>query len=138
MPGRTRSTRDDASGRHILLLDDEEAILLPTARYFRGLGCAVDIARTREEADLLLGHRRYDLAILDLRITGFGGAGGIEVLREIRRREHATRVIVLSGYISPEVEAEARALGADSVLAKPQPLPALAQIGFALLRAVRG
>src|SRR6476646_263403 len=110
------------SNRQVLLLDDEEAILLPTARYFRSLGCTVDMAREPEEAEALISHRRYDLAILDLRVTRFGGTEGLEVLREIRRRDHATKVIMLSAYISPEVETEARALGASAVLRKPQPL----------------
>ncbi len=131
-------TDEGASGKHILLLDDEEAILLPTAKYFRGLGCTVDMAREPEEAEALISHRRYDLVILDLRVTRFGGAEGLEVLREIRRRDHGTSVIVLSAYISPEVEEEARALGADGVLRKPQPLPDLAHLAFALMGMPRG
>jgi CheY-like chemotaxis protein len=121
------------SAKQVLLLDDEEAILLPTARYFRSLGCTVDMAREPEEAEALVNYRRYDLAILDLRVTRFGGTEGLEVLREIRRRDHSTSVIVLSAYISAEVEEEARALGADSVIRKPQPLPDLAHLAFALM-----
>ena len=127
-----------AACKQVLLLDDEEAILLPTARYFRTLGCSVDVAREPEEAAALVSHRRYDLAILDLRVTRFGGTEGLEVLREIRRRDHGTSVIVLSAYVSPEVEAEARALGADGVLRKPQTLPDLAHLAFALMGAGRG
>ncbi|PYQ22453.1 MAG: response regulator [Acidobacteria bacterium] len=137
-PTRGSMTDQGASGKHILLLDDEEAILLPTAKYFRGLGCTVDMAREPEEAEALISHRRYDLVILDLRVTRFGGAEGLEVLREIRRRDHGTSVIVLSAYISPEVEEEARALGADGVLRKPQPLPDLAHLAFALMGMPRG
>jgi CheY-like chemotaxis protein len=119
--------------RQVLLLDDEAAVLMPTARYFRGLGCTVDVAREPEEAEALVLHRHYDLAILDLCVTRFGGTEGLEVLREIRRRDHRTSVIVLSAYISAEVEEEAIALGADSVLRKPQPLPDLAHLAFALM-----
>jgi CheY-like chemotaxis protein len=131
------SAADTASLR-VLLLDDEEAVLLPTARYFRNLGCTVDVAGEPEEAEALISHRRYDLAILDLRVTRFGGTEGLEVLREIRRRDHATKVIMLSAYVSPEVETEARALGASAVLRKPQPLPDLAHLAFALAGAPRG
>jgi CheY-like chemotaxis protein len=131
-------TEPGVSAKRILLLDDEEAILLPTAKYFRGLGCTVDMAREPEEAEALISHRRYDLVILDLRVTRFGGAEGLEVLREIRRRDHGTSVIVLSAYISAEVEEEARALGADGVLRKPQPLPDIAHLAFALMGMPRG
>lgn len=132
------SEREEGGKGHILLLDDEEAILVPTAAYFRSLGFQVDMAREPEEAEALVHHRRYDLAILDLRVTRFGGTEGLEVLREVRRRNHATAVIILSAYISAEVEAEAWALGADSVLRKPQPLPHLAHLAFALLEDARG
>jgi CheY-like chemotaxis protein len=127
-----------AHGRHVLLLDDEEAILLPTARYFRGLGWTVEVAREAEEGEALISHRHYDLAILDVRVTRFGGTGGLELLREIRRRDHRTSVIVLSAYISPEVEAEARDLGAAAVLRKPQSLPDLAHLALTLMEGLRG
>jgi CheY-like chemotaxis protein len=127
-----------AAGRHVLLLDDEEAILLPTAKYFRGLGWTVDVAREPEEGEALISHRHYDLAILDVRVTRFGGTGGLELLREIRRRDHRTSVIVLSAYISAEVEVEARDLGAAAVMRKPQSLPDLAHLALTLMEGLRG
>ena len=131
--GRAPAADGSAASRHLLLLDDEEAILLPTASYFRGLGFTVDMAREPEEAEALVHHRRYDLAILDLRVSQYGGTEGLDVLREIRRCDRATIVIVLSAYISAEVEAEGRALGASAVLRKPQPLPDLAHLAFVLM-----
>ena len=121
----------------MLLLDDEESILEPTATYFRRQGCEVDTAREPEEAEALIQYRSYDLAILDLRVDAVGGAAGLEVLREIRRDDEATSVIVLSAYISSEVEAEAWALGADSVVEQAQPLPDLAQLALALIGSKR-
>lgn len=132
-PGRRGAPSADAPAPHLLLLDDEDAILTPTAAYFRGLGFTVDMAREPEEAEALVHHRRYDVAILDLRVTQYGGTDGLEVLREIRRRHHDTVVILLSAYISSDVEAEARKLGSDAVLRKPQPLPDLAHLAFVLL-----
>ena len=121
----------------VLLLDDEDSILVPTATYFRSLGFNVDTARETEEAEALIEHRTYDLAVLDLRVGPVGGAAGLDVLREMRRRQSATSVIVLSAYISPEVEAEAWALGANGVLCKPQPLPDLARFAFRLMEGER-
>jgi CheY-like chemotaxis protein len=117
----------------ILLVDDEEAILLPIARYFRALGCSVELAQEPEEAIALLRHRTYDLVITDMRLTKFGSADGLDVLRDLRERVQLANVIVMGAYISPEVEAEAIRLGATAVLRKPQNLPDLAQIVFGIL-----
>jgi CheY-like chemotaxis protein len=122
-----------AKPRRVLLVDDEEAILLPMARYFRTLGCQVELAQEPEEAIALVKHREYDLVILDLRLTRFGNADGLDVLREVREKGAGTSVIILSAYISSEVEDEARQLGASAVLRKPQILPNLAQIAFAFM-----
>lgn len=121
--------------RRILLLDDEQAILIPMSRYFEKLGFAVDIASEAEEAEALISHRRYDLAILDLRLTKFSDAAGLEVLREIRKRDEHTSVIVLSAYASEAAQEEAIRLGAKAVLRKPQPLPELAQMALRLMGA---
>src|SRR5690242_8532357 len=58
-------------GKHVLLLDDEEAILVPTSKYLRSLGWTVDVCRETEEGEALISHRHYDLAILDVRVTRF-------------------------------------------------------------------
>jgi two-component system copper resistance phosphate regulon response regulator CusR len=121
--------------RRILLLDDEQAILIPMSRYFSKLGFTVDMAREAEEAEALISHRRYDCAILDLRLTKFSDAAGLDVLREIRKRDHHTSVIILSAYASEAAQEEAVRLGADAVLRKPQPLPELAQLALALMGA---
>jgi DNA-binding response OmpR family regulator len=131
-------TLSGAGTRQLLLLDDEEAILLPTAKYFRSLGWTVDLAREAEEGEALISHRHYDLAILDVRVTRFGGTGGLELLREIRRRDHGTSVIVLSAYMSSDMEAEARSLGAAAVLRKPQSLPDLAHLALTVMEGRRG
>jgi two-component system, response regulator RegA len=123
-------TEQGAEGTHVLLLEDETAILDPMGTYFRNLGCSVDMAREPEEAGALVSHRRYDVAILDVRVARLGGHEGLDVLREIRRRDHATRIIVLTGFVSPELEEEAFALGADAVLPKPQSLPQLARLAM--------
>jgi two-component system OmpR family response regulator len=119
--------------RRILLLDDETAILKPMGRFFAKLGYAVDMASEAEEAEALISHRRYDLAILDLRLTKFSDAAGLDVLREIRKRDHWTSVIILSAYASPAAEAEAVRLGADAVLRKPQPLGDLSELALSLI-----
>ena len=111
---------------HLLIVDDEEAVAYPLSQYFRARGCQVDMATEPEEAEALVSHRRYDLAILDICLSNIRPTAGLDVLREIRRRSPGTAVIVLSGHVSAEVEREARSAGADRVLSKPMPLSELA------------
>lgn len=127
----TAAAARPTGARRLLLLDDEESILVPVAEYFEHLGWSVVAAREPEEAEALLEHDGFDLVILDLWVTRFG-TEGLEVLRALRERGHWMPVIVLTGYASEEVEAEARCCGADAVLKKPQPLADIAQLALLL------
>jgi DNA-binding response OmpR family regulator len=135
MPWDRRSTREaiESDGHpRLLILDDEEAILLPLSEYFRQRRYHVAAAREPEEAEALLDHEPFDLAILDLALSG-SGREGLEVLSGIRVRRPWLPVVILSGFISDEVEREARSLRADAVLRKPQELDDLARVADALL-----
>lgn len=115
--------------KRILIVDDDATVRAPVVKYFRGLGHDVDGAAEAEEAGALVAVRRYDAAIIDLRLTNLNGAEGIELVREIRGHDAATVVVVLSAYVSPEARAEATRLGA-SVLQKPHPLADLARLAL--------
>lgn len=117
----------------MLLVDDEQAITRPMAHYFRQLGYETDVADEPELAGALALLRRYDLAILDLRLTRWGGMEGLAVLEEIRRSSPWTRVVLLSAHLDEDSEAEARRRGVDAVLPKPVPMSSLARIGRGLL-----
>ncbi len=101
--------------------------------YFRTVGYDVDCVRELEEAEALLAKLPYALVVADLRLTGIYGVEGLELVGYIRQRCPHTRMILLTAYGTPEIEAEARRLGVDAFIYKPKPLPELAQIVFALL-----
>lgn len=56
-----------------------------------------------------------DLLVLDLAMPG---TDGLQVLEELRRVDGETRVLVYSGFASPEVERAARELGAVDFVVK--------------------
>jgi DNA-binding NtrC family response regulator len=116
----------------ILVVDDEEPILFAIRDYFEPLGWQVDCAQELEEAEALLSHIRYTLLIADLRLSGIHSNEGLELIRFVRERSPWTRVIVLTGYGSVEIETEAVGRGVDAFLQKPQPLAALAEIATRL------
>jgi CheY-like chemotaxis protein len=105
------------SGR-LLLVDDEQSILLAMREYLEDRGFRVDCASTPAEADGLLGRAAYDVVIADLRLSATDAVGGLRLLRRVRERRPSTRTVLLTAYGSPEVEAEARRVGIDALVAK--------------------
>lgn len=124
--------------QRILVVDDEEPILFAIRDYFEPLGWQVDCAQELEEAEALLSHIRYTLLIADLRLSGIHSNEGLELIRFVRERSPWTRVIVLTGYGSVEIEMEAVVRGVDAFLQKPQPLAALAEIAARLTGKIAG
>lgn len=70
-----------------------------------------------EAALPLLDQRAFDIILLDIKMPG--GMGGLEALREIRRRHPLTQVILLTGHASLETSLEGMRLGAFDYLLKP-------------------
>jgi DNA-binding NtrC family response regulator len=117
----------------ILIVEDETSILFALSEYFSTLGYQVDSAREWEEAEALLATRKYRLVLTDLRLTGFGGVEGLEIIGSVRQRSPETRIILLTGYGSSDVEEEARRRGVDALLFKPTPLQEVARIADTLI-----
>lgn len=117
----------------ILIVDDEELIVIAMRRYFEGMGYDVDAAHELEEAQALLTHRRYDLVIADLRLTGIGGVEGLQIVSDVHQRYADTRVILLSAFGTPEIERESYNRGADAFLHKPKAMMEIASVAMNLL-----
>lgn len=126
------SSGEKSSGR-ILVVDDEEPILFAMRDYFSSMGYEVACASEKEEAEAMLSTYPYDLMFADLRLSGLEGHQGLELVSFARANWPSLRIVVLTAYGSPEVEARARELGADSFLHKPQPLSSLAAIAADLM-----
>ena len=121
-------------GHRLLIVDDEEGIVVTMKEYFETFGHQVDVARGREEAEEFLLAAPYALMIADLRLHPVRDAEGLDLLALVRERFPATRVVLFTGYATPEVVNEARRLGADAFLQKPLPLPQLEAIVDGLVR----
>jgi DNA-binding NtrC family response regulator len=112
----------------LLVVDDEAAIRFALVEYFRGSGWSVDSASEKEEAEALLACTAYAVVIADLRLTGIHGVEGLDIVQWSRHLRPETRVVLLTGNATPEIEAEARRRGADAFLEKPLPLATLEQV----------
>lgn len=113
---------ESVTTRKILVVDDEEPILFAMREYFRSQGYQVDCAQEKEEAEALLAHNCYSVAIVDLCLSGTDGTEGLEIVRFMRERCPGTRVVVLTAYGSAEIAREAGRRGVDAFLHKPKRL----------------
>jgi DNA-binding NtrC family response regulator len=117
----------------LLVVDDEAAIRFALAEYFRDNGWTVDAVAEKEEAQALLARTAYSVVIADLRLSGIHGSEGLDIVQSSRDLRPETRIVLLTGHATPEVEAEARRRGADAFLQKPLPLAQLEAIVDGLL-----
>jgi DNA-binding NtrC family response regulator len=105
--------------KHVLLVDDETAILMAFKKLLQGPGIEIDTADTMESAQSALNARNYDAVIADLRLGDTGGEEGLEILRFVKKQNPSTPTILITAYGNPEVMEKTFKLGADLYLEKP-------------------
>ena len=77
----------------ILIVEDERALCDAIARSLRNLAYSVDCCHDGQEALDLLDVEAFDLVILDLNLPRIDG---MTVLRELRKTDCETKVLILS------------------------------------------
>ena len=102
--------------RQILIVDDERNIRMTMTLVLEPLGLPVHSAVNGEEALEKMSASEFALVFLDLKMPGIDG---IEVLRRIKERWPATRVIVISAHGTIGSAVEVMKLGAVDFLEKP-------------------
>ena len=139
--GRTQASavadRTKPGSNKLLVVDDEESICFSMSEYFSQHGFKVDTAREIEEAEGLIKETDYQVIIQDLRLGLDPRPDGLEIIKLVHEQNPETRIVVLTSYGSPEVEAEARRAGADAFLRKPKPLSQVAQVIQGLIESPR-
>lgn len=103
--------------RKILVVDDEKEIL----NFFRRILKEYDLVLLDniEEAEKELKTNYYDLVITDLRLSGIDGEEGFYLAKFIKEYNKNTKVIMITGYGSPEIMEKAYRYGVDIYLQKP-------------------
>lgn len=102
---------------NVLIVDDEEDFLETIIKRLNKRQVDASGARSGEEALELLKEKTFDVVILDIKMPG--GMDGIEALREIKKIQPLTEVILLTGHASVETSIEGMKLGAFDYLLKP-------------------
>ena len=97
----------------VLIVDDQEDIRLILRILLEDQGWDTEQALSGEDA---LGHgdriSRFDALVIDYKMPGLDG---MEAARKFREAGFERPIIICSAYLTPQVEREAEALGADTV-----------------------
>ena len=99
----------------ILICDDEQGVR-ESLKLILGGDYSLEFATNGEEAITSLKSRDADLLILDIKMPKLNG---LEALRRIKKIKPHIRILIISGYESIDVAAQALKLGAEDYLAKP-------------------
>ncbi len=113
--------------KRILVADDEQSILLSLSYALKMAGVEVITCNEIEQAEEALNNVHFDLVIADIRMSGVNGIEGLELLSYIKNR-FATDVIIMTGYGTEDIEAEAYRRGALHFFNKPVDIPELLQL----------
>jgi two-component system response regulator PilR (NtrC family) len=102
--------------KRILIVDDEEVLRDILEALVRKQGHNPILAKTGEEALMILDREEIDLVLLDLMLPGMSG---LEVLSQIRTKDPDQVVVVITAYSSIEGAIEAMRGGAFHYIPKP-------------------
>jgi DNA-binding response OmpR family regulator len=105
-----------SSEAKILIVDDEANIRASLEEMLTRDGHETVAVESGEAALDLIQTHKFDLALIDLKLTGIGG---IEVLTALRQQSPGTISIVLTAYASLKTAIEALRQGAHDYLFKP-------------------
>ncbi len=105
--------------KKILLVDDETAVLFAYRKVLERPGVNVDAAESKKETIRLLDRCSYDVAILDLRLSGGDCEEGFELLSVIKAKSPSTKIMLITAYGNPDIQEKATSLGADFYFEKP-------------------
>ena len=100
----------------VVIVEDNESVAKGIAYVLRDAGHAVDLLHDGAEADAFLRDDGADVIILDVNLPGMSG---IDVLRNMRRRNDARPVLILTARDTTQERITGLDAGADDYLIKP-------------------
>jgi len=124
------------AGVHVLIIEDEEGVRRPMARFLARRGAEVEEATDGVDGLRRLRVRAPDVILVDLRMPRMGG---IELYAELeqQRPELAARVLFLSGDVSQLAEPGNTPVPRERVLVKPVELAELERRVAAFVRELK-
>lgn len=102
--------------KKILIVDDEKNIRLGLTKCLQKEGYDIEEAEDGKDALELISKRKYNLILMDVqmpKMTGF------DVLKKIREKGIATRVVMMTAFGTVDMAVDSMKLGAVDFLSKP-------------------
>jgi DNA-binding NtrC family response regulator len=100
----------------ILIVDDEPSVRDSLSHWFRDDGYEVSTAEGANDALTRLAERKWDIALVDIRMRG---TDGIELQRRMKEIDPDLVVIIMTGYASVDTAVVALKQGAYDYITKP-------------------
>jgi DNA-binding NtrC family response regulator len=100
----------------VLVVDDEKSILMLLDEALSQWGYQVTTANSASDALATLRTQVFDAALTDVRMPDMSG---IELLRELKKRDESMEVVIMTGYPTIASAVEALKEGAYDYLSKP-------------------
>jgi CheY-like chemotaxis protein len=100
----------------ILGVDDEPVIGESLAFALEAPHRQIVVAKDGQEALAFAAKQKFDVVITDHRMPR---SGGLELVRKLRARKYTGKIVILSGYLSPENIGTYEELDVDEVVGKP-------------------
>lgn len=111
--------------RSVLVIDDEPSMRVALTESLRRSGYGVTVASDGQEAIQRFAQCRPWLVLTDMKM---GRVGGLDVLKEVKKRAPNTKVVVMTAYGTVETAVEAMKQGACDYLLKPFAADALERV----------
>jgi len=118
-PASHTCCRPDCLCDRVLIVDDEPGILFAYRKLLEQKGLVVDSCDCLCEALDYLEKHHYLAVVADMRLQGTDTMDGLDLVREVRRRQPAAGIIVASGTSDQKTRQSASELGVDHYLEKP-------------------
>jgi len=109
--------------KNILIVEDEEDQRLRLKYVLESEGYKTDESSNADQAIELIGRKKYDLVITDLKMPG--SRSGMDVLSAARTVSEETEVIIVTAYGTVDNAVQAMINGAFDYLQKPVNMPEL-------------
>jgi DNA-binding response OmpR family regulator len=114
--------------RHILVIDDDDAVRDTLGMMLRRQGYAVTLANDGPAALAQLHRQEFDLVVIDLLLPRMDG---LNLAQHVRTRQPSAAVLILTGYTAP---VQISGLADDYIVKTVGPREVLARIAALIVR----